>query len=252
MLRMWSALGLASTRVWVLTALVAALAMFQDRRWKPLEVFDADEGGYYVSLSSAFIYGDLGRADSLALLQQAQLPRKERDLGLRRQANGAVIFKYWLGTALGQLPWFRGAHAYAGLTHQRQDGFSRPYQQVVMVAGLAYALLGSWCLRGVLRHYYDERTAAWALAGIGLGTNFLAYASYNAAMAHAPLFLWQAALVACTARWYESFRGRHALGMGLFLGLAVLVRPVEALYAVVPLARGVSSRAGIRPRLALL
>jgi len=244
--------SMKSVYVWLLTACIAALAMFQHRPWKPLEVFNADEGGYYAYLPSAFIYGDLGRADSLATLQKAQMPPLEREMGLRRQPNGKVISKYWLGTALGNMPWFWGAHWYAGLTHKNQDGFSRPYQQAMMVAGLVYALLGLWVVRLLLRLYFDDRSTAWALAGVGLGTNFLAYASYNAAMAHAPLFMWQAALVYCTARWYQRPQQRFGLGMGLFLGLAVLVRPSEALFGLVPLTWGLSSGAAVRQRPRLL
>jgi hypothetical protein len=241
-----------SVHVWLLTAALAVLALFQDKPWKPLEVFDADEGGYYVYLPSAFIYGDLGRADSLAIIQKAQLAPKNREMGVVRLENGKFISKYPLGVALADLPWFWGAHCYAGLTGQPQNGFSRPYQQAMMLAGLVYALLGLWIVRRLLRHYYDDGTTAWALAGIGLGTNFFAYASYNAAMAHAPLFMWQAALLYCVARWYETLRPRYALGMGLFLGLAVLTRPTEALYVLVPLCWGLSSGRAVRELLPLL
>ena len=237
-----------SVYVWLFAACLATFALFQHRPWKPLEVFSADEGGYYAYLPAAFIYGDLGRADSLATLQKAQLPPMARELGLYRLSNGKTVSKYWLGVALGDVPWFWGAHWYAGLTGQPQDGLARPYQQAMLVAGLVYALLGLWVVRRLLRLYFDDGLAAWALAGIGLGTNFLAYASYNAAMAHAPLFMWQAALVFCAARWHQTLRWRWALGVGSFLGLAVLTRPTEALYALVPLCWGITSWAGLRQR----
>jgi hypothetical protein len=229
-----------SIHVWLFTAVLLVLAMFQDQRWKPLEVFDADEGGYYAYLPAAFIYGDLGRADSLAIIQKAQLPPKERNLGLVRLANGKVIPKYPLGVALVDLPWFWGAHYYAGLTGQPQNGFSRPYQQAIMIAGLVHALLGLWVLRRLLLRYYNDHITALTLAGIGLGTNLFAYASYNAAMAHAPLFMWQAALLYCTARWYQQFQLRFALGIGLFIGLMTLTRFTEALFIIVPLGWGVA------------
>ncbi|MCC2545887.1 glycosyltransferase family 39 protein [Hymenobacter sp. BT175] len=242
-----------STYVWLLTAALALLAMFQDRRWKPLEVFDWDAGGYYVYLPSAFIYHDLGRADSLARLQAAvHDPSHHHNMGLLTLANGRVISKYPLGVALAQLPWFAGAHLYAQATGQPADGFSRPYQQSIMVAGLCYGLLGLWVLRKLLCHYFDDGPAAWALAAVGLGTNAFHYLSFEAAMAHAPLLLWQASLLYCTARWYETPRPRWILGIGLFLGLAALTRPTEALFALIPLAWGITSAAGIRGRLGFL
>lgn len=241
-----------SLYIWLFAAALATLALFQDKPWKPLEVFDWDEGGYYAYLPSAFIYGDLGRADSLQRIAEATVPGKARVLGLRQLPEGGTISKYPLGVAVGELPWFLGAHAFARLHGDPANGFSRPYQQIIMIAGLVHGLLGLWLLRKLLLRFFDDRPTAWALAGVGLGTNFFAYTTYEAAMAHAVLFLWQVALLYCTVRWYETFRPRWALGIGLFLGLAVLCRPTEALYIVVPLAWGITSWATLRQRGALL
>ena len=237
--------------VWLLVAALATLAVFQDRRWKPLEVFHSDPGGYYAYLPSLFIYHHLGRADSLYRIAEATVPGKMGDIGLRPLPNGNVITKYTLGVALGELPWFAGAHLYARWHGDVANGFSRPYQQSMVLAGLAYGLLGLWVVRKLLLRYFDDATTAWTLAGVGLGTNFLAYASYEAAMAHSALFMWQAALLYCTARWYQNPAGRWAGGMGIFLGLAVLCRPPEALYALIPLAWGLTSGASLRARGAL-
>ncbi len=241
-----------SIYVWLLAAALATLAVFQDRPWKSFDVVDSDPGGYYVYLPSAFIYHDLGRADSLYALAKATVPTKEFVMGLQPLPNGKVISKYPLGVALGQLPWFLGAHLYAQLHGDPANGFSAPYQQSIMIAGLVYGLLGLWIVRKLLRRYFDDRTTAWALAGVGLGTNFFAYATYDAGMSHSALFMWQAALLYCTARWYDTFRPRWAVGMGLFLGLAVLCRFTEALYVLVPLAWGITSWAALRQRGALL
>ena len=234
--------------MWLFVAALATLALFQDRPWKPLEVFDGDGGGYYSYLPAAFIYHDSGRADSLLLVAEATRPGP-RNIGLLHLPNGKVISKYPLGVALGQLPWFGGAHAYARWHGDPANGFSRPYQHSIMLAGLAYGLLGLWIVRKLLRRFFRDGVVAWALAGIGLGTNYFYYTAYEPAMAHAVLFLWQAALLYCTVRWYEAPRWRWALGIGLFLGLAVLCRPTEALFALVPLAWGLRlSRAGLRER----
>ena len=241
-----------SIHVWLLSATLAILALFQHHPWKSLGVLTHDEGGYYVYLPSAFLYHDLGRADVFQQLANTTLPTQTAVLGLWELPNGKVISKYSVGIAVGQLPWFLGAHAYAKWHGDPADGFSRPYQQSVMLAGLVYGLLGLWVVRKLLLRYFDDRIAAWALAGVGLGTNFFAYATYNAAMAHAALFMWQAALLYCTARWYDTFRPRWAVGIGLFLGLAALCRPTEILYVLVPLTWGLTSLAALRRRGALL
>jgi hypothetical protein len=235
------------------------LNQFQDRRWKPLEVFDWDMGGYYAYLPAAFLYHDLGRADSLALLLEAHKQQREPGathpatrLGIHRLPNGKSLIKYPLGVALSELPWFGGAHLYARLHGDVPNGFSRPYQQAMMVAGLVYGILGLWVVRKLLRHYYSDAVTAWTLAGIGLGTNFFSYASYEAALSHAVLFLWQASLLYCTVRWYEAPRRCWAAGIGLFLGLAILTRFTEAIYVLIPLTWGLSSAAAWQQRPSLL
>ena len=240
-----------SRYVWLLVAVLATLAMFQDRRWKPLEVFRSDPGGYYTYLPSVFLYHDLGRADSLYRIAEATVPGSMGYIGLQTLPNGSIIAKYTLGVAVGELPWFAGAHLYARWHGDPANGFSRPYQQSIMLAGLAYGLLGLWVVRKLLRRYFDDAIVAWTLVGVGLGTNFLVYASYEAAMAHSALFMWQAALLYCTTRWYQRPAWRWAAGIGFFLGMAVLCRPTEALYALIPLAWGLNSWASLRARGAL-
>lgn len=240
--------------VWALTAVLVVLAVFNDRRWKQLEVFDYDPGGYYAYLPATFLYGDAGRADSLVKLLRAQRPDRTLNLGLVPLPGARFITKYPLGVALAQLPWFAGAHGWARATGQPPTGASRPYQQAAMLAGVFYALLGLWLLRRLLQHVFPAQDAvvAWALAAVGLGTNFFCYASFEAAFAHGPLFLWHTALLTCVVRWHETFRAGHALGIGVFLGLAVLTRHSEILYALVPLAWGVTGWTALAQRPALL
>ncbi|MCC3154087.1 glycosyltransferase family 39 protein [Hymenobacter sp. BT770] len=238
--------------VWLLTAALAVAALVQDQPWNRLKVFSWDPGGYYAYLPSAFIYHDLGRADSLQHLVEKYGPEKTPVLGIYTLPNGRAISKYPLGLAVGELPWFWGAHLYAKAHSDLPDGFSRPYQQSMVLAGLAYGLLGLWVVRKLLLHYFDDRTAAWALAGVGLGTNFYNYATFDAPMAHGALFMWQAAALYCTVRWHETFRWRWAAGIGLFLGMAVLCRFTEMLYVLIPLTWGITSLAALRQRGALL
>ncbi|AHJ95705.1 hypothetical protein [Hymenobacter swuensis] len=236
-----------SSIVFFLTAALLILATFNDKRWKPLEVFDNDPGGYYVYLPSVLLYQDAGRADSLQGVRATYRPGPRPYMGLVQLPNGNTISKYPLGVALAELPWFAGAHTWARLRGQPADGFSRPYQQAIMLAGLFHGLLGLWLLRKLLRRYFpqDDTTVAWALAGIGLGTNWFMYASYESPMAHSLLFLWHVGIVWTTGAWYETRQTRWAAGLGLLLGLAMLARPTEALYALVPVGWGIATQGGL-------
>ena len=250
-----------SALVLLLTAALLVLAQFQDRRWKLLEVFNGDAGGYYVYLPSAFIRRDVGRADWFWAVRRRHHPTTPplwaadlNDWGLRAlPATGRVLSKYPPGVALGAAPWFAAAHWYARWQGQPADGFGRPYQRSSMMAGLAYVLLGLVLLRAVLRRCFDDGVAAWTLAGVGLGTNLFCYGSYEAAMAHAPLFLWHAALLGCTVRWHATPRRRWAAGIGLCWGMVVLCRPTDGLFALLPLLWGLPvARGALANRFGLL
>lgn len=239
---------------WLVVVLML-LAVRQNQRWNSLEVFDWDAGGYYSYLPAVFIFHDASRPDLLARVLQERLPEKDRDvgkLGIRELEKGLFITKYPPGVAISQFPWFLGAHAYSHMAKLPTSGYFWPYQEAAMLAGLAYAALGLWVVRKLLRRYYSDSVTAWTLAGIGLGTNYFVYATHEAALSHAVLFLWQASLLYCTARWYETPERRWAAGMGLFLGLATLTRYSEALYVLVPLAWGLTSLAALRERPRLL
>ena len=247
-----------SALVLAFTAALLILAQFQDRRWKAREVYDSDAGGYYVYLPALFIHHDLGRADSVWATRRRYQPRvppltagarEGLDWGLLAlPATGRVISKYPPGVALGALPWFGAAHVWATARAARggpaADGYGVLYQRSSMVAGLAYVLLGLILLRALLRRYFDDTVSAWTLASIGLGTNLFYYGSYEAALAHAPLFLWHTALLACTARWHETPRARWALGIGLSWGLVVLCRPSDGLFGLLPLLWGLGAGLG--------
>ncbi|RSK31157.1 glycosyltransferase family 39 protein [Hymenobacter metallilatus] len=237
-----------SLLVFLFTAFLLILATFNDKRWKPLEVFDNDQGGYYVYLPSVLLYQDAGRADSLLRIQQTYRPGPEPYMGLLKLPNGNTISKYPLGVALAELPWFAGAHTWARLRGLPTDGFSRPYQQAIMLAGLFHGLLGLWLLRRLLQRYFspEDAAVAWALAAIGLGTNWFTYASYESPMAHSLLFLWHVGLVWATGAWYETRSIRWAAVLGLMLGLAMLARPTEALYVLVPVGWGLATQGGPR------
>ena len=240
-----------SRLIFWLAAAVLVLAQWQGYRGPARAVFDGAGGGYYGYLPDYFLAGGPGRADSLPANGPAPHPGQPPAPGQLERPRlpiGKAAGQYPLGVALGELPWFGGAHLYARWHGDPPTGFSRPYQQAVLLAGLAYALLGLWVLRKLLRRYFADVVVAWVLAVIALGTNLLVYATAEAALAPAALFMWQAALLYCTARWYESPRRRWAAGIGLFLGLAILCRFSEGLYALVPLAWGLGT--GRRPALA--
>lgn len=207
-----------------------------------------DVSGYYLYLPATFIYHDLEHLAFLPQIIEKYQPSYAPDQAFPIE-NGNQVMKYSVGMAVLYSPFFLVGHLAAKLTGYPADGFSLPYQAAIQLGSVLAAILGLFFLRKTLRRYFPDRTVGWAVLLIALGTNFFNYATFDAANAHAWLFMLVALLLHFTVLYHERPTLGSATGIGLTIGLAALVRPTEALYALVPLLWGVGSLQALRQRL---
>ena len=219
-------------------------------RWNNNNVFIVDSGGYYLYLSSKFITNDVGDTSFGYELRKAYRPDQDPNYGATALPNGKKVFFYPIGMSFFYAPWFGLAHAYALSGGAEPTGYSVPYQVLVSLGGLAYALLGLWLLGLELRRYFAEHIVALTVLVLGLGTNLFCYATYEPTMAHATLFMLNVLLLRSVRRWYEQGDWVGAWGLAATFGFMVLVRPSELLMAGVPVLWGLTSGAAVRQRLA--
>lgn len=241
--------------------LVLFLLMVQARLWVPawdthnvLAIISWDAMGYYLYLPAHFIYHDLGYQAFAADIMREYGPSSSfyQAFQVPGASVGRLVMKYPMGLAVLETPFFWLGHWAAGWLDYKQDGFSPPYQVAIAASGMLYTLLGLGVLRRVLLRYFSDVATAFVLATLLLGSNFLEYAVYDVAMSHNYLFTGYALLLWLTARWHAQPTRLRAFTIGLLLGLLVLIRPSEAVAAVVPLLWGVGSVAAARQKLQLL
>ncbi|MDO7850774.1 hypothetical protein [Hymenobacter convexus] len=250
---------------WLAVALVALVLLQQFasvENWREKRVTKYDVFGYYLYLPATFIYHDLaGLSFVPAVIDQYQLtnrgnpahPLGNFEVSRARTEPDRYVVKYTMGLAILYAPFFAVAHFYA--THSSAyspDGYSPPYQVAAYLAGLAYALLGLLLLRRFLRYYFSEGLTALLLLVAYCGTNYLCYAVSRGLYSHNFLFVLHAGTLLLTHKWLQRPRRRYALGLGITIGLAILIRPTEIIIALVPLLLGVASGADLHGRLALL
>lgn len=156
--------------------------------------------------------------------------------------------KYASGQALQFLPWFLVAHTLAKPLGYPADGFSPPYQIAISWGSLLVAFLGLWVARRNLLFYFSDKVTALSLIAIVGGSNYLNYASIDAAMTHNWLFTAYSFLIYCTIRFYQSPSLKWAMLIGLFVGWAMLTRPTEVIALLIPLLWGVYNRKTLRER----
>jgi len=236
--------------VWLCVAIVSLATLGHAGRWNNSNVFVFDSGGYYLYLTSKFITNDMGDTSFGHALRLAYRPDLDPNYGITALPNGKKVFFYPIGMSFFYSPWFGMAHAYALLGGAPATGYSVPYQVLVSLGGLAYALLGLWLLGLELRRYFADHIAALTILVLGLGTNLFCYATYEPTMAHATLFMLNVLLLRSTRRWYEQGDWVGALGLAATFGFMMLVRPSEVLMAGVPVLWGLTSVAAVRQRIA--
>ncbi|HEX8506196.1 MAG TPA: hypothetical protein VF630_12575, partial [Hymenobacter sp.] len=230
--------------------------------WREHRVTKYDVFGYYLYLPATFIYHDLaGLSFVPPIIDQYQLtnrgnpahPLGNYEVSRARTDPDRYVIKYTMGLAVLYAPFFGAAHVYT--THFSQyspDGYSPPYQVAAFLAGFVYALLGLLLLRRFLRYYFSEGLTAILLIVTYCGTNYLCYAVARGLYSHNFLFVLHSATLLLAHHWVQRPRRRYALGLGITIGLAVLVRPTEIIVGLVPLLLGVASGADLLARVRLL
>ena len=241
--------------------LLLFVLMVQARLWAPyfdtrnvLAILTWDAMGYYLYLPAKFIYNDLSSLRFVPDILREYSPTAGfyQAFPVPGGAPDALVMKYTCGLAVLWTPFFWLGHWCAGWLHYPQDGFSAPYQVAIAFGGLLYGLLGLGVLRRVLLQYFSDLVTTLVLVLLILGSNYFQYAVFDAAMAHTYVFTGYALLLWLTSRYYARPGRGRALAIGLLLGLMVLVRPSEAVAAIVPALWGLDSMVALRERLTLL
>ncbi|MFH1160062.1 MAG: glycosyltransferase family 39 protein [bacterium] len=232
------------------------LGRFLLPRWLTYDVLSIlswDVFGYYLYLPAKFIYHDLGISD-FSWLQQI-LDKYGPTIGFYQAYMGPeehYILKYPMGMAILFSPFFFLAHWLAGALGYVQDGFSLPYQFSIAMGCLIYTVIGIWFLRKILIRYFSDVVTSVVMVLLILGTNFFQLTAYDGAMVHNTLFAIYALIIWFTMKWHETPKWRFAIPLGLFVGLAVLIRPTEIISALIPLLWGIWNKDTLQKKLSLV
>ncbi|MBK9177799.1 MAG: hypothetical protein IPM46_15995 [Flavobacteriales bacterium] len=215
-----------------LWAMLAAVVL----RSPPTNILSWDTFGYHLYLPATFIHHDPGISDAAWVHGAMETYHSSGTLyQISELPDGRWVNKYPLGLAMLWSPFFAAGHLVAGITGAPQDGFSRPYQWALIIAGVLFLLVGLLTLRKVLLHFFSERISIGVLVLIVAGTNFFHQATQGTGMPHIFLFTLGAGVLWRTIQWRAHGRLRDAALIGFLLGLLVVSRPSEIVWALVPL-----------------
>ena len=190
----------------------------------------ADGKGYYDYLPAAFIYHDLNFSYTDSLVTEFY-DHHAYNQGINPEVNGRKINKYFIGTAVAQVPFFLTAHgiAVAGIKYSA-DGYSFIYQQFVKLAALLYLFMGLVFLRKLLQ--LKGMPSGWILLLQGLvvfGSSLMQYAYADASFSHVYSFFFITFFVYCISRYSIKERNKYLYLAALSFGMIVLIRPSNGL-----------------------
>lgn len=195
-----------------------------------------DVSGYYHYLPAIFIYNDLRDQSYMDSINQKYLPSTAFDQSFIHGPSGNKVNKYPIGQAILYSPFFFAAHLFAVVSDAfPADGYSKPYQFGIWIGGLLSSVIGLVLLRVVLLRYFRDVDVGWCLLAIGIGTHWIEYASINNGMNHTWLLALLCVLLFFTDNFFQKKDWGSAAGIGISLGLAMLTRPTEVVWILVPL-----------------
>ena len=208
----------------------------------PRVVISWDALGYYLYLPYGFIYNDLTFSDLTHLNGIVDQYGSTSTLyQLTDIENGNRIIKYPIGMAILTLPFFAIGHLGALLFGYPADGFSAPYETMMIVSNWFYLLIGMWYLRKMLFCFFSEKIVIIVLLLIFLGTNYLHLSLNQMAISHMPLFAMYSIALYLTHKWHKEPSYKLSIQLGLLIGLMIIIRPVEILFLLVVIFWGVNS-----------
>ena len=221
---------------------------YRFERWENCNVVTGDVVEYYHYLPSFVIYGTQNAHEMRPHLPDYVAGR----IWTLHHENGPFI-KMTMGTAVCYSPFFLIAHWYASSSDDHKaDGYSAPYAIALSLAGLFFGIFGLWMLRLVLKHFFNEIVTAVTLVLVTLATNLHHYTVWEPGMSHVFTFAWVATFLWLTIKWHKKPSRRNSILLGLVGGIILLIRPTNALIALVFVLWEVWNWEGFKQRLAVL
>lgn len=179
-------------------------------------VIDGDGKDYYSYLMSVFIDKNLGHQDTSPWY-------------IIQTPTGTVNV-HTAGVALLLLPFFLIGYAWAIAGGYDINGISEPFEKMIGIGALAYALAGLFFIRKLLiQKNISDNVIAWILPLIFFGSNLLNYSLNEPAMSHVYSFCWIAVFMYASYRILNNGELKYFVLAGLSLGIILLVRPINGI-----------------------
>ncbi|MFN8321291.1 MAG: hypothetical protein U0T74_01415 [Chitinophagales bacterium] len=207
-------------------------------KWSRHTVIKNDAAGYYVYLSSIFVYNDLMQCKFYPHLDSMYNPGDGVVYYAVQQNHetGNFYFKYNYGVALFEAPLFLLIHGFVNLSKlYPSDGYSAPYQLSVALSAVLFSFFALLLLRSFLLSYFSDKVVLITLFIIACGTNFFAQVITQPGLSHTYLFFLYCAILYSTQKLYKTVELKYGLFLGVSLGWCLVTRSIDVFVCAIPL-----------------
>ncbi len=227
-----------------LCILVIVIINIDNHRWtNPKKIIDSDVCGYYAYLPALLIHKDLEFK-----WFDANQKYKGKVWFLKKQGDKKRHIVYTSGLAMLYLPFFTMAHLAAVIGNYESDGYSLPYRLALVFASIVYLCIGLFYLRKLLLKYFSQLTISLVLILILFGTNLLYYSFMEPAMSHVFSLSLFIVFLYYLEKWFTNSSTKNTLVIGILLALISLVRPTNAIIAILFLLWNITSMNDMKER----
>lgn len=191
-------------------------------------IISSDAAGYYAYLPATFIYHDPTYQFCYPGEKKINFPGADFGLFLNLTPEGKPINKYFIGTALMELPAFLIAYGSAPLFGHHMNGYSFPFVLAIVLSAMFYVLLGLEQLRRLLNKLgISEPVQAVTLLMVFFGTNLYYYSTAEPGMSHAFSFSMMALFLNQTHNVFHAQNKKSILWMLFAISMVIMIRPVN-------------------------
>lgn len=213
---------------WIVALTVVSVGWvhLNQARWKSDNVIVHDVLNYYSYLPAFFYEHDL----SMSFLSDKVNKSVEATRYFPNVTpEGRRVIKTSMGMAITYLPFFGLAHVFCEVFNFPMDGYSAPYQMMVLLSTLFYYVIGLFFLNRLLRRFYPAPIVNLTLCCLTFATNVFFYLCLAVGLSHVIGFAFVSMFLYYTVKWYEKPDLRTAMLIGCIGGFLVLVRPINGL-----------------------
>ena len=191
----------------------------ENNDWKEVLPPGSDAIGYYMYLPDAFI--------------QYGYPYKPWETN-QPDSNSTQVNRYFLGTALAELPFFLASDLLVQqFRFEQRTGYSAWYITGLSIAALSYLTLGLVSLFRLLKRLgFSEMVTVSTLATLFFGTNLYYYALQEPGMSHIYSFGLVSFFLLLLHKQIGEFNTQRMFGLVFLITLITFIRPVNLVFSL--------------------